>query len=162
MPFDEEEEVLEKPKVELKKVSTKKSMFDDLNKKPSKEDFEKKVKYMNDKSIKYKTQAAELVKEFNKCLADKTLAHNKSVFVKEIENELLFKMIKLAEDINNDPDEKEGTGSLSWITILLKNSFAQRDKINYLEYSLSEIEKKISPEYLLKIFSGLDKKNTSG
>ncbi len=51
-------------------------------------------------------------------------------------------MIKLAQEINNDGRENEGEGSLSWITILLKNSFNQRDRLNRLEYALSQIVNK--------------------
>ena len=51
-------------------------------------------------------------------------------------------MIKLAVDVNNDPNEQEGMGSLMWIVLLLKTLLMQRDRINQLEYVVSQLEKK--------------------
>jgi hypothetical protein len=52
-------------------------------------------------------------------------------------------MSKLAQEINSDPGELDGVGSLVWVVLLLKSCFAQRDKINNLEYKLSLIEKRL-------------------
>jgi hypothetical protein len=52
-------------------------------------------------------------------------------------------MIKLAVEINTDPNEQEGMGSLMWIVLLLKTCVSQRDRINKLEYSVSQLEKKL-------------------
>ena len=47
MPFDEEYDQDEGPsKDKLKKVSSKKSIFDDVKKPPSQQDFEKSVKIL--------------------------------------------------------------------------------------------------------------------
>ena len=152
MPFDEEdnEEILPQ-KVSLKQVSTQKSIFDNISKKPSIENLEKRAQQIHDKSSTYKVRAAELATQFNKVMADKTLKSNKNIFAQELEKELLSKMIQLAVEINNDLIEQEGMGSLSWITLLLKTCFAQRDRINSLEYTLSLLEKKFEPA----AFSGL-------
>lgn len=148
MPFDEEEENLQPTiaaqKVSLKKVSTQKSIFDSAAKKPSQEDFENKVHKINEQSFSYKSKAAELVSQFIQTMNDKTLKENKTIFAKEVEKELLANMIKLAVEINNDQNEKEGMGSLSWITLLFKTALSQRDRINKLEYSLSQLEKNIA------------------
>lgn len=149
MPFDEDEEIIE-PKVGLKKVSAQKSIFDSMQKKPSQEDLDRKVKQISEKSNSYKIRAAELVKEFNKCMADKTLSSNRNIFSRELETELLSKMIKLADEINSDIIEKDGMGSLSLITILLKTCFSQRDRINSLEYAIFQIEKKLNSLDLTK------------
>ena len=53
-------------------------------------------------------------------------------------------MVQLGIDINNDPNEQEGMGSMTWITLLLKICLSQKDRINQLEYSVSQMEKKIS------------------
>lgn len=146
MPFDEESD---KPsdqsqKIGLKKVSTQKSIFESMPKKPTQEEFEKKVQQSQQIDSGYKIRASELAVQFNKAMADKTLPQNKNQFQQDIELELLRNMIKLAQEINNDTrEEREGEGSLSWIAVLLKTSFNQRDKINRLEYLLSQIDKKI-------------------
>lgn len=167
MPFDEEdkEEVINK-KVYLKQVSTQKSIFDGLPKKPSSDDLDKRVQQINEKSFSYKTRASDLANQFNKAMADKTLKSNKNSFSQEMERELLGKMIQLAIEINNDPFEQESMGSLGWITMLLKTCFSQRDRINNIEYFLSILEKKIDPVALGGLISkeikqALDKKKNS-
>lgn len=154
MPFDEEDDSLPvKPsKLGLKSVSSQKSIFESIPKKPTQEDFDKKVKNIQEKNTGYKQRAAELAIAFKKTMEDKTLFQNKNVFTSDLERELLSKMIQLAVEINNDPDEQEGMGSLGWITLLLKTSLAIRDKLNYTDYRIMQLEKKI--ESLT-----LDKKN---
>jgi hypothetical protein len=145
MPFDEEDNdqpSVQSQKLGLKKVSTQKSIFDSVPKKPTQGDLDVTVKKIQERASTYKAKAAELALQFNKAMADKTLSQNRNMFQQEIEKELLKQMVELAVDINNDPNEKEGMGSLSWITLLLRTAFSQRDKINGLEYRLSQLEKK--------------------
>ena len=162
MPFDEEEQTIENKKnIGLKAVSSQKSIFDKIPKKPTPEDFQKKVSSDQERSLSYKQRASELALQFKKIIEDKTLSQNKSVFSLEIEKETLTKMVELAIEINNDANEQEGMGSLSWITFLMKTALSQRDRINYLEYNLSLIEKKLDPSNLsaqiLKELRNLDK-----
>lgn len=154
MPFDEEDDSLPvKPsKLGLKNVSSQKSIFESIPKKPTQEDLDKKVKNIQEKNFGYKQRAAELAVAFKKTMEDKTLFQNKNVFTSDLERELLSKMIQLAVEINNDPDEQEGMGSLGWITLLLKTALSIRDKLNYTDYRIMQLEKKI--ESLT-----LDKKN---
>jgi hypothetical protein len=144
-PFEDDDEILEEPnsKARLKKVSSQKSIFDSQQKKISQEDFRKRAVEVNEQSSDYKKKAGELALKYKKTMEDKTLGKNKSIFANEVERELISDMIKLAVDINNDSNEKEGMGSLSWITVLLKSSFSQRDKINELEYELFQLRKAI-------------------
>lgn len=151
MPFDEEDDdsLTEVHKnTRLKTVSSKKSIFDGLPKKPTQEEFNAKVDRIQEREDSYKMRAATLATKFVNFLKDKTLKQNKSVFAKEIEKEVLTEMIALAVDINNDPIEKEGMGSLGWITLLFRISLAQRDRINELEFNLSELNKRISVEFI--------------
>jgi len=146
MPFDEDD--IDQPstqsqKVGLKNVSSQKSIFDSMPKKPSPEEFSQQVKKIQETASHHKAKAADLAFQFNKAMADKTLPQNRNMFQQEMERDLLTQMIQLAIEINNDPNEKEGMGSLSWITLLLKTCLSQRDKINRLEYAVSQIEKKI-------------------
>lgn len=164
MPFDEEEEDVSVavPKVGLKNVSSQASMFDALPKRPTQEDFSKKVNKIQERNSSHKTRAAELSAQFNQILNDKTLKQNKNVFAREMERELLTKMAQLAIDVNNDQNEHEGMGSLSWIVLLLKTCFNQRDKLNQLEFAVSQLEKKLDSGAISKeIQAVLDKKNVS-
>lgn len=162
MPFEEEyDELPEKqPKAGLKTLSSQKSIFENAPKKPSQEETDKKAHAIHERGSSYKMRAAELALQFNKAMADKTLKGNKTIFASEIEQELLTKMIGLAIEINADPAEQEDMGSLSWITLLLRTCFAQRDRINYLEYAISQIDKKIESVVSSEITRALDKSKT--
>lgn len=159
-PFQEDEVIDKNPKVTLKKVSSQKSFLESVEKKPSKEDLEKNAKIINDKKSAHKIKASEINKKFYKALMDKTLVKNKKVFQNDIEREILSEMIQVANDINNDPLEDEGIGTLVILVPLLKTCLSQRDRINDLEYSIFVLEKKI--ENILSLISpensSIDKK----
>lgn len=163
MPFDEEEESPDlTPKVGLKNVSSQKSIFDAMPKRPTQDDFTKKVNQIQERKSSNQTKAAELSSQFFQLLNDKTLKQNKSVFAKEMERELLTKMIQLAIDVNNDQNEQEGMGSLSWIIVLFKACLSQRDKINQLEFAISQLGNKLESGAISKeIQAVLDKKKVS-
>jgi hypothetical protein len=149
-PFEDDDTrpSVQSQKIGLKKVSSKESIFDSMPKKPTAADLEQKVQKVHDRSSVNKSKTADLAIQFNKTMADKTLTINKNMFQKEMELDLLRNMVKLAQEINSDGNEREGEGSLSWITILLRTCLTQRDKINDLEYAVSQLEKKSSPTYL--------------
>jgi len=170
MPFDEEEDdnnKLPELKTGIKKASSQKSIFDSMPKKTSSNDFKEQVKQIEEKNIGYKKTAAELSIAFKKLIADKTLSQNRNIFMNETEQEVLSKLISLGSDINEDPVEKEGIGSLMIIILLLKTCLYQRDRINSLEYSYSQLEKKsdysvLKSTILKEILVELDKKKISG
>lgn len=157
MPFDEEDDVptIQSQKIGLKQVSSQKSIFDSMPKKPTQEEFTEQVRTVQERESSYKVRTANLAVQFNKSMANKTLATNKNMFQKEMEIEILKNMVKLAQEINSDIKEREGEGSLSWITLLLKTCFNQRDKINALEFRISQIEN------IPEISKALDKKKIS-
>jgi len=163
MPFDEEEESQDvAPKTGLKNVSSQKSIFDAMPKRQTQEDFTKKVNHVQEQVSSHKSRAAELSSHFNQIMADKTLKQNKNIFARDMERELLTKMAQLAIDVNNDQHEHEGMGSLSWIILLLKTCLNQRDRINQLEFFVSQLEKKLDSGAISKeIQAALDKKKVS-
>lgn len=153
MPFDDDDDDGYQPsprsqKVGLKKVSTQKSIFESMPSKPTQEDLDQRVQKMQERATGFKAKAAELAAQFNTVVADKTLPQNKNVFQQELEKELLVKMVRLSQEVNNNVDENEGEGSLIWIILLLQTCFKQRDKINRLEYAVSLLEKKSDPAHL--------------
>ncbi len=141
MPFDDEEEAPIQ-KIGLKQVSSKKSLFEVENQdKPSQEEFNKRVEQIHQKTNDYKSRASELALNYKKLIFDKTLPQNKNIFLEDLEKDTLSKMISLAVEINNDENEQEGMGTLSWITLLLKYFLYHRDRINSLEHSVSILQK---------------------
>lgn len=169
MPFDEEEDSpsIQSQKVGLKKVSSQKSIFDSMPKKPTQAEFEDKVHAVQERMSNNKKQASDLASQFIKIMTDKTLKENKSPFALDMEKEVLTNMISLAVQINSDPNEQyDGMGSLGWITLLLKTCLSQRDRINRLEYALTLLDKKTSANELSdfinkEINKALDKKKAS-
>ena len=147
MPFDEEDndqQSLQSKKIGLKNVSSQKSIFDNLPKKPTQNDLNQNVNRIQEKASSAKRKAADLAVKFHNLMADKTLNQNKNLFQKELEVELLKDMLNFATEVNDDPNEIEGIGSISLIALILKNCISQRDKINNLEYAIFELEKKNS------------------
>lgn len=167
MPFDEDEKDSDNPlnKKGLKKVSSQLSIFDAMPKKPSQEEFEKRVQNMQERNSGYKAKVADLTAKYKKILFDKTLKQNKNVFAVELERDILAQMVNLAIDINHDPDEGEGMGSMAWTTVLLAVCLSQRDRINQLEHHASLLEKKCDPYAISVLISkelqALDKKKSS-
>lgn len=142
------------------------SMFDNKRKKPTQQEFQQQVQQTQEVQSGYKKRAAELFVQFQKTIADKTLPQNRNIFNQESEKELLQNMIILAAEINSDPNERESEGSLTWIVLLLKTCFIQRDRINELEYAVHSLNKKLEPvamsEFINKeIAKALDKKKGS-
>jgi len=168
MPFDEEDTDLseESKRVGLKKVSSQKSIFDKMPKKPV-VNLNDVAKGIERQRLTYKEIAAELSLQFKKAMVDKTLPENKNVFQIEAEQEMLSKMVKLAVDVNNDENEDEGMGSLMWVILLLKTNLNLRNQINLLEYELSQQKKSVNKlekmsEEILKQLSTLDKDRKDG
>ena len=146
MPFDEDEVLPsnQSKKIGIKKVSEQKSIFESMPKKQTPAEFEKKVQQVVEKDASSQKKAAELIQQYSKAMNDKTLPQNKNQFQKDVELDLIRSMVTLAQEVNNNGGEREGEGSLICIVPLLKISFAQRDKINNLEYALSQITKQIA------------------
>jgi hypothetical protein len=165
--FDEDPKETREQKVKLKQVSSQKSIFDNQPKKTTPQEFTQQVHAQQEKSNSYKVRASKVAVEFGKLMSDKTLPQNKSIFAQEAEREVLSNMIQLAIEINNDPNEQEGMGSLGWIALLFKTCLVQRDRGNDVEYRLELVEKKIDSkaltDFIIKeVNATLDKKKVSG
>jgi hypothetical protein len=146
VPFggDEDQPSEQSKKIGLNKVSTQKSIFESMPKKQTQEEFQQQVEQVQERASSFKVQVAKYAGDFNRAMADKTLPQNKNQFEREIELELLRNMIRIAQEVNAHPLEREGEGSLGWITVLLKTCFNQRDRANFLEYKLATFEKKLA------------------
>lgn len=122
----------------LKKVSSKKSMFDSLPKKPSFEEFEKNASEANNKINNYNQQMVKLATKFRSIMEDKTLLANKSIITKSIEKECLKDLIEIAQEINNDENEPMCQGSNGLLALTFNMLLYLKDRANYLEFHLSE------------------------
>lgn len=162
---DEEDLPIKDSKAGLKNVSSQKSIFDGKPKKPTQKDLDTRVKEIEDNNAGYKQRVADLAIRFRKLQEDKTLPVNRSIFANDVEREVLTDMIALATEINKDPNEDEGIGSLSWITLLFKTTLSLRDRLNKLEFALLQMEKNYQtnlPDLINKeIAKALDKKKIS-
>lgn len=154
------------PRTGIKQQTGTKSMFDNVKtRQNTAEQFQQKVQDVQERQSGYKKRAAELFLQFNKTMADKTLARNRNLFNQETEKELLQNMVQLAVEINNDTNEKEGMGSLTWITCLFKTCLAQRDRLNELDYEHSLLKKRMEtiPDFIkTEIARAIDKQKFSG
>lgn len=143
-----------------------KSMFDNQPRRPTQQEFQQKVQESQEALANYKKRAAELFVRFQQALKDKTLAQNRNIFNTETEKEMLQSLLTLATEINNDANEQEGMGSMTLITLLLKTCLAQRDRLNELEFGLTQLQKKLDSPALAdfvnkEITKVLDKKKGS-
>jgi DNA repair ATPase RecN len=165
MPFEDPKDF--KPKSSLKPIPGPKSMFDGKPKSPTPQQFEKTVQQVQEQMTEHKKRATELFMAFNKMILDKTLPQNRNILMLDAERETLQSMIRLAQDVNNDPNEAEGEGTLMWIVCLLKTCLSQRDRINELEYTLSLLQKSINDGLIgdmikREIAKSLDNAKTNG
>lgn len=141
------------------------SMFD-RKRRPTQQEFEQRVQQSQETLSGYKKRAAELFIQFQKTMSDKTLPQNRNIFNAEAEKEMLQNMLQLAYEMNVDPNEQEGMGSLTWITLLIKTCLSQRDRLNEMEYNMSMLQKKLDSKALTdfinkEIDKALDKKKGS-
>jgi hypothetical protein len=143
-PF-EEPEIIAKPKIGLKKPENK-SMFDNQPKKQEKaqqEEFKQRASEVNERFNSYNERAMEAVSSFMKLLDDQTIAKNKSSFAPQLEQEVIGKFQNLALDMEADELQPNGMGSIGVVTFLLKVALIQRDKINQLDYAISQLQGKV-------------------
>lgn len=166
MPFDEEDPKEYVPKTGVKQVSGQKSMFDGRPRPPTQQEFEQKVHTAHEKQQGYNKRAGELYIRFAKTMADKTLPQNRNILNNETERELLTDIIGLAKDIRDDANEEAELGPITCIILLLRTCLSQRDRINELEYSFIQLQKKLDTSVLSdfitkEIAKALDKKKDS-
>lgn len=141
--MSDDNESMIKPKAGLK-INNSKSIMNNIPKKPNPVEIEAKAREAIDRSEGYNSEVANLVSMFKKTLEDKTLADNKSSLSLDAEKELIGKMIDLAININNDPNQREGMGSVGLIIVLLKSILDHRDKVNKLSYDMLQSDRKIN------------------
>ncbi len=88
----------------------------------------------------YKKRSWDLGTKFKSLIEDKFLPENKSPIAKDLEKEILDGLSSLATDINNDPSQLEGMGSVAMCQLIMKMMLIQRDTINSLLFRINKLE----------------------
>lgn len=115
-----------------------------LAQKKVQQDFQKRVMETHKRLEGNLKSAYELGKEFNQLMNDTRLAQNIGPMEQSFENEIVRKLVNYAIAVNGDEQEKEGMGSVSLITLLLKTMFKMRNKLNQLSYDNHNLERRIN------------------
>lgn len=149
MPFDDDyKDLSEGLNKGLKNVSPKKSSVQEASslKKESRSSFENKVDEQQTAEVLKREKAIKLAIKWQELIVNKTLPPNQTVYFKEVEKEILSKLVILGQELNIDETEHEGAGSLFLISLLLKTMIEYRNKINTLEYELDKLKNNSKPQ----------------
>lgn len=138
---DAEDANLQKDRRGNVKLNTSKSMF--TKETVKKEVFEEQANEIFEEVQDRKQKAVELVQQFWNFIKDETLISEKGPIRKNLEKEIVSKLLNFASEMNNDPRELEGAGSVAIITLLLKAVLYLRDCNNDSRYRLTELEHKM-------------------
>lgn len=106
-------------------------------------EFNAKANEAFSKYEEYKQRTLDLSTKFKAMMEDKVLFENKSILSKDMEKEIIEKLVQLSSDMNADENQPEGIGSVALSVLLMKMMLLQRDTINQLAFKL---EKAIKPK----------------
>ena len=122
------------------KIDNSKSRFE--SKKQLKQQFEESVKEISESSNEKKIKGMKLSASFIEILKSGTLQENKGPIEKNVEQDVLKQILDFSNELNNDPSEPEGLGSVAVSAILLKSVLLLRDKVNELSHELDLLKNK--------------------
>lgn len=121
------------------KLDPTKSRF--AQKQEQKAKFEESVAQATSSAEEKKEKAAKLSTMFMEMIKSSVLAENKGPMLLSTETETLKNLIEFAIQLNNDPLEPEGQGSVALNAIALKSLLHLRDRINSLSYAIEQLKK---------------------
>lgn len=106
-----------------------------------------------DKQIDYNKKKAELeeaFKEFHKLVGNKVLEKNKSPAVKKTELEIINRLVRATQALDN---VNVGEGILALASIAVREQLYVRDRVNELEYEIclmkkdmANLQKRLAPK----------------
>lgn len=105
--------------------------------------FDEKAKEAFSKYEDYKQRTWDLSTKFKAMIEDKILPENKSILSKDIEAEVINKLVALASDMNEDENQPESIGSTALSMLLMKMLLVQRDTINSILFKFDKLEKSL-------------------
>ena len=123
--------------IKLKPSSTRQEQ------KQVKQSFRTKVMDTNKRLEGHLQDAYELGMEFHSLMSEKRVPENIGPYERSFEQEIIRKLINYSMTVNRDPNEQEGMGSISLITLLLKSMFKLRDKMNQVSYDNHKLERRV-------------------
>jgi hypothetical protein len=103
--------------------------------------FEKNANDAFNKQESYKSRMLDLSTKFKAMIEDKVLVENKSIISKDLESEVVDKLIIVASEMNTDDNQPEGLGAVALSTLLMKMVILQRNTINSILYKIDRLEK---------------------
>jgi hypothetical protein len=139
MPF--EDETPKKKKLGVK-LNNKDSVIEPP-KVPTSVAFEQKANEAFAKIESYKQRMWELSGKYKAIIEDRMLSQNKTVISKDLEKEVLDKLIAVASEMNDDNTQPESLGATALAMLLMKMNLIQRDIINELGYKVDKLERAV-------------------
>lgn len=106
--------------------------------------FDEQAKAAFNKLEDFKARSYELGTRFKSLIEDRTLGVNKTQIQKELESEVLAKLVALSHDLNNDEVQVEGAGSTALCQLIMKLMLVQRDTINNLAFQLEKLQRQFA------------------
>lgn len=106
---------------------------------PDKDSFDEKATNAYNRIQSYKERVWDLSGKFKTLIEDKTLAANKTTIIKDLEKEIIDKLVALASEMEADETQPVGLGSIALSVLLMKMLLLQRDRINNFEFEISKI-----------------------
>lgn len=103
--------------------------------------FDQKATEVYNKIQAYKERVWDLSGKFKAIIEDQTLSINKTSITKDLEKEIIDKLVALASEMEADETQPIGLGPIALSVLIMKMLIIQRDKINDLSFQLSKIEK---------------------
>ena len=137
MPFSSEPRD-RKPKKGLK-INNEQSSIP-VPKDPNASEFNQAADRAFARNEDYKKRSVELTAKFSSMMDDRVLPDNKTIIVKDLEQEVQSQLSKLAMEMNKDEGQPEGIGSVILVALLMKMCVRQRDQINLLSYKITQLE----------------------
>lgn len=107
------------------------------------EAFQKNADEAMERLQDYKKRSWDNGIKFKSLMESKVLPENKTTILKDLENETLQDLAKLASDINSDIDQPDGMGSVALCQLMMKMLLLQKDNANILQFRIEELEKKL-------------------
>ncbi len=124
------------------KINNTNSQFS--SQKEEKEKFENQIERSQQQVSQESEEARELGMKMIKILGDKTLKENKGQIARNLEQSVISSLQELATRINNKSESSEG--SVMLFTIAISGCMRMRDRMNELEYKISQVQKMNEPE----------------
>jgi hypothetical protein len=137
MPFDDPKE--KKRKTGLKIDNSKSTVPEP--KLINTANFDKQASEAFSKVESYKMRMLDLTSKFKAMVEDHILPDNKSIISRDLEKEVVDKLVAVASEMNEDQNQPESLGSVVLATLALKMLLLQRDTINSLLYKIDKLEK---------------------